>query len=213
MSLTNIKINIKILLSVIIASILIFEGCASNTQQVTPSQSVSPSESEPESSFPSLNPVALSLPTAEMFGLEGMEAALFNGALEGMPRNETNEMRLPHVSIYGQYEANDETIVICNVLYQTFYDYYGPEHKVTRGRAAFLVCMVLKPLDDGGYQCISFEEAGDDLGYVQNVKDFCGPLTELAQQILKDEAETTSNFPEPDEMLNMYCEATGVIFN
>ena len=74
---------------------------------------------EPQSTLP--------IPTSSMFGLTGREAVLFDAAVaQRYPRSD-NDIVLPSLREYGSFEENGKTVVICDLHYDFYYDYTGPD--------------------------------------------------------------------------------------
>ncbi|HWS43944.1 MAG TPA: hypothetical protein VN421_12785, partial [Pseudoflavonifractor sp.] len=150
--------------------------------------------------------------TSHMFPLSAMDAALFDGALDqdGRFYDQIDGITLPYVSIFGQYEEDGKLYVICNVVYQRFYpsesyNYFsGMGAENTEGRA------VLIENDDGTYTCEAFDLVGDGGdGFKSPIPEFCGPLTELTEEIMTGTADSVSTFP--DNLIDQYCEQIGFL--
>lgn len=69
----------------------------------------------------------LPTPTSSMFGLTGREAVLFDAAAAQRYPREDNDIVLPSLREYGSFEENGKTVVICDLHYDFYYDYTGPD--------------------------------------------------------------------------------------
>ena len=114
----------------------------------------------------------LPIPTSSMFGLTGREAVLFDAAVaQRYPRSD-NDIVLPSLREYGSFEENGKTVVICDLHYDFYYDYTGPDWEWNGGGATTVARF---ELDAPGNVCTGFAEYPS--GNLSDwIRDFCGPL-------------------------------------
>lgn len=114
----------------------------------------------------------LPTPTSSMFGLTGREAVLFDAAVaQRYPRSD-NDIVLPSLREYGSFEENGKTVVICDLHYDFYYDYTGPDWEWNGGGATTVARF---ELDAPGNVCTGFAEYPS--GNLSDwIRDFCGPL-------------------------------------
>lgn len=119
---------------------------------------------EPQSTLP--------IPASSMFGLTGREAVLFDAAVaQRYPRSD-NDIVLPSLLEYGSFEENGKTVVICDLHYDFYYDYTGPDWEWNGGGATTVARF---ELDAPGNICTGFAEYPS--GSLSDwIRDFCGPL-------------------------------------
>lgn len=114
----------------------------------------------------------LPIPTSSMFDLTGREAVLFDAAVaQRYPRSD-NDIVLPSLREYGSFEENGKTVVICDLHYDFYYDYTGPDWEWNGGGATTVARF---ELDAPGNVCTGFAEYPS--GSLSDwIRDFCGPL-------------------------------------
>lgn len=114
----------------------------------------------------------LPIPTSSMFDLTGREAVLFDAAVaQRYPRSD-NDIVLPSLREYGSFEENGKTVVICDLHYDFYYDYTGPDWEWNGGGATTVARF---ELDAPGNVCTGFAEYPS--GNLSDwIRDFCGPL-------------------------------------
>lgn len=114
----------------------------------------------------------LPIPASSMFGLTGREAVLFDAAVaQRYPRSD-NDIVLPSLREYGSFEENGKTVVICDLHYDFYYDYTGPDWEWNGGGATTVARF---ELDAPGNICTGFAEYPS--GSLSDwIRDFCGPL-------------------------------------
>lgn len=119
---------------------------------------------EPQSTLP--------IPASSMFGLTGREAVLFDAAVaQRYPRSD-NDIVLPSLREYGSFEENGKTVVICDLHYDFYYDYTGPDWEWNGGGATTVARF---ELDAPGNVCTGFAEYPS--GSLSDwIRDFCGSL-------------------------------------
>ena len=80
-----------------------------------------------EEQVPTTEPAGLPTPASSMFGLTGREAVLFDAAVAQRYPRDDNDIVLPSLREYGSFEENGKTVVICDLHYDFYYDYTGPD--------------------------------------------------------------------------------------
>lgn len=119
---------------------------------------------EPQSTLP--------IPASSMFGLTGREAVLFDAAAAQRYPRDDNDIVLPSLREYGSFEENGKTVVICDLHYDFYYDYTGPDWEWNGGGATTVARF---ELDAPGNVCTGFAEYPS--GSLSDwIRDFCGPL-------------------------------------
>ena len=119
---------------------------------------------EPQSTLP--------IPASSMFGLTGREAVLFDAAVAQRYPREDNDIVLPSLREYGSFEENGKTVVICDLHYDFYYDYTGPDWEWNGGGSTTVARF---ELDAPGNICTGFAEYPS--GSLSDwIRDFCGPL-------------------------------------
>lgn len=119
---------------------------------------------EPQSTLP--------IPASSMFGLTGREAVLFDAAVAQRYPRDDNDIVLPSLREYGSFEENGKTVVICDLHYDFYYDYTGPDWEWNGGGATTVARF---ELDAPGNVCTGFAEYPS--GSLSDwIRDFCGPL-------------------------------------
>lgn len=211
--------KIAILLPFVFLLLALLTGCQKNPSLESNSSSTVDSPNQSGSSLPSqpigpsqaAEPAALPMITADMLGLEGMDKALFDGAVAflGRQTNDPEKMTIPYIGIFGQYESDGKINLICHVGLKHFA--YNDDRTALIFDGAIIAYgkAVLTKEDDGAYTCISFTLAGDGAAEVKDLKEFCGPLTELPDEIYAG-LDYTSTFPSHREMETLYAQATGL---
>ena len=133
-----------------------------------------PADTPIEQEEPAQEPQTQTLPTPDssMFGLTGREAVLFDAAVaQRYPRSD-NDIVLPSLRVYGSFEENGKTVVICDLHYDFYYDYTGPDWEWNGGGATTVARF---ELDAPGNVCTGF--AAYPSGNLSDwIRDFCGPL-------------------------------------
>ena len=145
----------------------------------------------------------LPIPTSSMFGLTGREAVLFDAAVaQRYPRSD-NDIVLPSLREYGSFEENGKTVVICDLHYDFYYDYTGPDWEWNGGGATTVARFVL---DAPGNVCTGFAEYPS--GSLSDwIRDFCGPLaTQSADGAWVLPEASGEWFPADVNLLQQYLE-------
>ena len=150
--------------------------------------------------------------TPEMLGLNSLDAALFSASLScDLPYTSDIGMTIPYIETYGQYVENDSIHIVGRVWYMRHY--YDPEQNAFSKGGTFIPYFgaTVKETESGTYICESFEISQD--GRIEeDLRAFCGPLTDLTDQIFNHEVTAESTFPSSDEMRAMYAQETGIEF-
>ncbi len=116
----------------------------------------------------------LPAPSAEMYGLTGREAVLFDAAAaQKYPRTD-NDIVLPRLRIYGSFDEDGKTVVICGLHYDFYYDYTGPGCSMDTGGATTFLRAELERCGDAEV-CTGFT-AYPSGNLSDWVRDNCGPL-------------------------------------
>ena len=116
----------------------------------------------------------LPTPTSSMFGLTGREAVLFDAAVAQRYPRDDNDIVLPSLREYGSFEENGKTVVICDLHYDFYYDYTGPDWEWNGGAMNTYLRAELET-QDGAEVCTGFEifPGGSPSDWISGE---CGPL-------------------------------------
>lgn len=136
----------------------------------SPEQSTVQEEQVPTTEAQSTLPT----PASSMFGLTGREAVLFDAAVaQRYPRSD-NDIVLPSLREYGSFEENGKTVVICDLHYDFYYDYTGPDWEWNGGAMNTYLRAELET-QDGAEVCTGFEifPGGSPSDWISGE---CGPL-------------------------------------
>lgn len=128
-----------------------------------------------EEQLPTTEPVGtLPIPTSSMFGLTGREAVLFDAAVAQRYPRDDNDIVLPSLREYGSFEENGKTVVICDLHYDFYYDYTGPDWEWNGGAMNTYLRAELET-QDGAEVCTGFEifPGGSPSDWISGE---CGPL-------------------------------------
>ena len=117
---------------------------------------------------------SLPTPASSMFGLTGREAVLFDAAVAQRYPRDDNDIVLPSLREYGSFEENGKTVVICDLHYDFYYDYTGPDWEWNGGAMNTYLRAELET-QDGAEVCTSFEifPGGSPSDWISGE---CGPL-------------------------------------
>lgn len=99
---------------------------------------------------------SLPIPASSMFGLTGREAVLFDAAVAQRYPRDDNDIVLPSLREYGSFEENGKTVVICDLHYDFYYDYTGPDWEWNGGAMNTYLRAELET-QDGAEVCTGFE--------------------------------------------------------
>lgn len=167
---------------------------------------------EPEQAQPEEKPETPKLPTpsASMFGLTGTEAALYDAAVSQKYPREDSDIVLPSLCVYGSFEENGKTVVICGLHYDFYYDYTGPDWTWNGGGATTYLRVELET-QNGAEVCTGFAEYPS--GSLSDwIRDNCGPLAEQNANGAWVLPETTESwFPSDGDMLHQYLAAAEAV--
>ena len=141
-----------------------------------PTDTPEPADTPIEQEEPIQEPQTQMLPTpaSSMFGLTGREAVLFDAAVaQRYPRSD-NDIVLPSLREYGSFEENGKTVVICDLHYDFYYDYTGPDWEWNGGAMNTYLRAELET-QDGAEVCTGFEifPGGSPSDWISGE---CGPL-------------------------------------
>lgn len=116
----------------------------------------------------------LPIPASSMFGLTGREAVLFDAAVAQRYPRDDNDIVLPSLREYGSFEENGKTVVICDLHYDFYYDYTGPDWEWNGGAMNTYLRAELET-QDGAEVCTGFEifPGGSPSDWISGE---CGPL-------------------------------------
>ena len=162
----------------------------------------------------------LPLPTAEQMGLTGDPAVLFDALQaryadpEQIPvRSRPNDVMLPSFTIWGSYEEDGDTVLVCSVNELFYYsvqldgscDGWGGGGSPTAFRGRYD--------EDGNFQVTEIMSAMDGEGYAYSIRQMCGPLEALADWLITGEGERPEplwyGMPGQDEMMRIYLAELG----
>ena len=146
----------------------------------------------------------LPTPTSSMFGLTGREAVLFDAAAAQRYPRDDNDIVLPSLCEYGSFEENGKTIVICDLHYDFYYDYTGPDWEWNGGGATTLARF---ELDAPGKVCTGFAEYPS--GNLSDwIRDYCRPLAVQNADGAWVLPEASGDwFPAEEHLLQTYLDA------
>lgn len=148
--------------------------------------------------------------TAETYGLEGRDAAMFLGAMaqfEGFEKP-SDDLWLPNVEVLGEYEEGGDTVLVTWVQIWQLYGYRGPDVPMSAGGGGNYAVMRLREQKEGIWEC---REAIHN--YFSDPREFllenCGAghleLVEAALAVDTDAPpEGTAWFSNMDEALAVY---------
>lgn len=135
-----------------------------------------PTDTPIEQEEPIQEPQTQMLPTpaSSMFGLTGREAVLFDAAVAQRYPRDDNDIVLPSLREYGSFEENGKTVVICDLHYDFYYDYTGPDWEWNGGAMNTYLRAELET-QDGAEVCTGFEifPGGSPSDWISGE---CGPL-------------------------------------
>ena len=162
-------------------------------------------------------------PTADMFGFEGLDAALFDGAYraffdqEWVALSEAEYLRrivLPQINVLGSYKSGDTQYYVCDILYQTHFYYKITEKFDDNAVPLTMACRIgLTDNGDGTYAVESGLLPPSGADYSRVLREVFGPLDELYQQYTSDNAGTLTpirSFPSSEELWEMYRKAANI---
>lgn len=155
-------------------------------------------------------------PTADMFGLTGERAAIFDCLVNDFwaQHPDANTLYLPRVTCYGTYEAAGRTVYVCRVQEDYYYELTLENRSVMPGAGSTFMCFHMGGSDAGTPVVDSWAQAQDGGGWGPSIRDLCGPLTDLADYLLGVEGAETftpvwDELPSGPDMLRQYVALTG----
>lgn len=116
----------------------------------------------------------LPTPSAQMYGLTGREAVLFDAAVAQKYPREDNDIVLPRLRVYGSFEEDGKSVVICALHYDFYYDYTGPGCSMDTGGATTFLRAELETRGDTEV-CTGFT-AYPSGNLSEWIRDNCGQL-------------------------------------
>ena len=151
---------------------------------------------------------SLPTPASSMFGLTGREATLYDAAVSQKYPRSDNDIVLPSLRVRGSFEEDGKTVVICDLHYDFYYDYTGPDWEWNGGGATTVARF---ELDAPGNVCTGFAEYPS--GSLSDwIRDHCAPLAMQDADgawVLQETAENW--FPSDADMLSQYLTAAEAI--
>lgn len=179
-----------------------------NTEETEPpaakEAAIEPAQTQPEEKQEAQPEVTkLPTPTASMFGLTGREATLYDAAVSQKYPRSDNDIVLPSLRVRGSFEEDGKTVVICDLHYDFYYDYTGPDWEWNGGGATTVARF---ELDAPGNVCTGFAEYPS--GNLSDwIRDFCGPLaTQNADGAWVLPEASGDWFPAVENLLQQYLE-------
>lgn len=179
-----------------------------NTEETEPpaakEAAIEPAQTQPEEKQEAQPEVTkLPTPTASMFGLTGREATLYDAAVSQKYPRSDNDIVLPSLRVRGSFEEDGKTVVICDLHYDFYYDYTGPDWEWNGGGATTVARF---ELDAPGNVCTGFAEYPS--GNLSDwIRDFCGPLaTQKADGAWVLPEASGDWFPAVENLLQQYLE-------
>lgn len=216
----------KFILLFVVIWMTFMTGCA-NSAPVTSSVNTSPEESLATEAVSTssdasneLEPATttagriLTLPTSEMFGLAGLEKTVFDAVIDERAKRLTDTdsnstLIIPIIFIYGTYEMEGKTAVVCCVG-ESFYYYDKPETQTVSIGGGTTPAMVLcEKQTDESYKAVSLTYAGDGEGWGDSVRGLCGPLKDLAEGIIDGTETGETTMASAPDLLRIYIYETG----
>jgi hypothetical protein len=99
---------------------------------------------------------------------------LFDAAVAQRYPRDDNDIVLPSLRVYGSFEENGKTVVICDLHYDFYYDYTGPDWEWNGGAMNTYLRAELET-QDGAEVCTGFEifPGGSPSDWISGE---CGPL-------------------------------------
>ena len=160
-----------------------------------------------EEQVPTTEPVStLPTPSSSMFGLTGREAVLFDAAAALRYPRDDNDIVLPSLRVYGSFEENGRTAVICDLHETYYYDYTGADWTGDIGGMDWIVRIELA-VQNGVETYTKFEgTVGGDLS--SWIHDKCGPLAVQSADGTWTLPEASGDwFPAEENLLQRYLAA------
>lgn len=167
-------------------------------------------DAEPENQAEDAAGLVFPNPRSEQFDLSEQDAVLFDAAVAARNRTPNSDICIPEIAVYGTYEEDGHTALVCQVCYHFYYGCDGTEYYSDLGGMQVAAKAVLARDSDGVLQCLSFTLPPDGAGSSVWAEDFCGPLTTLRDYFLShDPDETwplTSTMPTSEDLFRTYIQ-------
>lgn len=155
-------------------------------------------------------------PNSEMYSLNGTDAVIFDAVSQFVNGNSAqSDVCIPMLDLVGEYEndnGNDCYILKCHLyIYFDLQDVLNGVSEQTDllpGEEISWVCVTLS--DDGGLVDLLKSQDGDT--WAESVIKLCGPLSDLANDIISNTApDTIRTFPDVDQeqLVQAYVESVG----
>ena len=212
----------KTALLLLLCICLLLAGCTAQTAPQPIQPEPEPVPTEPEPAPPAAETAdtvasqeeqtqerpALPVPSASMFSLTGREAVLYDAAVSQKYPRSDNDIVLPSLRVRGSFEEDGKTVVICDLHYDFYYDYTGPDWEWNGGGATTVARF---ELDAPGNVCTGFAEYPS--GNLSDwIRDHCAPLAVQDADGAWVLPETAENwFPSDAVMLSQYLTAAEAI--
>ena len=179
----------KTIIFLLLCICLLLAGCTAQTAPQPIQPEPEPVPTEPEPAPPAAETAdtvasqeeqtqerpALPVPSASMFSLTGREAVLYDAAVAQRYPRDDNDIVLPSLCVYGSFEEDGKTVVICDLHYDFYYDYTGPGWSWNSGAMNTYLRAELET-QDGAEVCTGFEILPDGEGTSYWIHDNCGLL-------------------------------------
>ena len=178
----------KTIIFLLLCICLLLAGCTAQTAPQSVQPEPEPVPTEPEPAPPAAETAdtvasqeeqtqerpALPVPSASMFSLTGREAVLYDAAVAQRYPRDDNDIVLPSLCVYGSFEEDGKTVVICDLHYDFYYDYTGPGWAWNSGAMNTYLRAELET-QDGAEVCTGFAifPGGDPSDWISGE---CGPL-------------------------------------
>lgn len=161
----------------------------------------------PPASDTAVPPLMMLPPTAELFGITGVEAALYEAArwAHNPYGWQNGTLALPFVGVYASYEdGNGDTVYLCNLWTRYYYDFLATRGANSGGGGGPAAITVAGDGSSGRFR--SVKSAADGEGWTQSIRDLCAPVPGLADQILEGAIAYTLTTPDTDTLLAQYVQ-------
>ena len=148
--------------------------------------------------------------SSKMFDLEGLNAAIFDGVvdgLNGMSKQHEDSAYIPCIGVYGKYDVEGGQRYILEVLYKTFYRYDAEESYAMSifSESLILAAITVSGSEEGGYTCSDFDYVFRKTEGKKDVRIICGKESGLAEEIIDAKANAVVITPLLYEMVTTFC--------
>lgn len=142
-----------------------------------------------------------------MFGLTGRDAVLFDAAVaQKYPREDTTIV-IPSLRVYGSFEENGKTVVICDLHYDFYWDYTQENWAWNTGGMTSFARAELET-QNGAEVCTGFEILPDGEGTSYWIREKCGALAMRNENGAWVLPEAKGDwFPAGENLLQTYLDA------